>query len=239
MLKEKQIADYDNSLIIQTASDLTKNCLTNSQKIEKIFYYVRDDIKFGFTNNGDFVTASNTITLGYGQCNNKSNLFITLCKAINIPARIHFSLIKREIQKGLFTGLIYQLMPKEISHSWIEVLIEKKWIKIDSFINDFQFFKQALKELEKRKWDTGYSVSCSSGSGSADFSLEENSFVQMGAVTDDHGFFDEPMDYYLTANYKNRPNRIRLFIYRLSIGSINRKVKKLRNTGIKNESNNN
>lgn len=228
MMKNLKLADYKDDKILKTATDLTMECVSIQEKIENIFYYVRDNIKFGFTKDGDLITASKIIDLGYGQCNNKSNLFISLCKSVNIPARIHFSLIKKEIQKGLFTGIAYKMMPKEISHSWIEVQLDNKWIKIDSYINDFQYFNEAKKELENKKWDTGYSVSCASENAGADFSLEENVFVQMGAVTADHGFYDEPMDYYITENYKNRPNRFRLFIYRLSIGYINRKINKLR-----------
>ncbi|WP_411892723.1 hypothetical protein [Yoonia sp. SDW83-1] len=31
------------------------------------------------------------------------------CKATGIPARIHFSLISKDIQKGFFTGVAYRL----------------------------------------------------------------------------------------------------------------------------------
>lgn len=80
--------------------------------LARIFRYVRDDIVFGFPLKGDFVKASETINLGYGQCNTKATLLLALCKASGIPARIHFSWIRKDIQKGFFTGLAYWLMPK-------------------------------------------------------------------------------------------------------------------------------
>jgi len=200
------------------------------EKISSIFYYVRDDIKFAFPEEGDFVPASKTIEYGYGQCNTKSTLFLALCKSLGIPARIHFSLIKRDIQRGLFSGIIFLLMPKEISHSWVEIKIEGKWIKTDSFINDEDFYNAGKKKLKEKGWDTGYSVACSKNESSIELDFNNEKFVQMDAVTKDQGVYDEPMDYYKSSDYKNRPSLIKFFVYKLLIGRINNKVESMRDS---------
>lgn len=222
------LADHDHPLVKAKAKELTKDHISVEDKIMAIFNYVRDDIKFAFPKEGDFVTASKTISYSYGQCNTKGTLFIALCKAIGIPARIHFSLIKKEIQKGLFSGIAFWLMPKYISHSWAEVKIDEKWVKIDSYINDKQFYEVGKTKLKEKGWDTGYSISCSENNSSAELDLKEEKFVQMDAVTEDHGVYDEPMKYYKTSKYKNRPNFFKDFLYRLWVGRINKKVEKLR-----------
>lgn len=224
----KRLADYDHPLVRETAKTLTNGETTVRGKIEKLFYYVRDKIKFGFPKDGDLVKASETIQSGVGQCNTKGTLFLALCKTLEIPARLHFSLIKKDIQRGLFTGIAYRLMPMLISHAWIEVEVDGIWHKLDSYINDEPFYYAAKTALRKCGWDTGFSVACSSGQSSAAFNLDRESFVQMDAVVQDQGVWDEPNDYYVSSFYKNRPNFFKLLLYWLLIGSINRKVEYLR-----------
>jgi hypothetical protein len=119
-------------------------------------------------------------------------------------------------------------MPDEVSHGWIEVNIEGNWRRIDSYINDFAFYQAGKKKLQEKNWDTGYSISCSIGESDPEFNIDNEKFVQMDAVTEDHGTWDEPMDYYNSDSYKNRPSKLKLFFYSLLIGRINRRVKKLR-----------
>ena len=224
----QKLADYDNPLVCETAERLIGDAATVREKLDKLFHYVRDEIKFAFPRDGDLVKASATIRLGKGQCNTKSTLFLALCKAVEIPARIHFALIKKEIQKGLFTGPGYKLMPPLLSHSYMEAEVEGKWRRLDSYINDERFYLAAKAELKKKGLDTGYSVSCPDGKCSCDFNIDEEVFAQMGAVVLDQGFWDDPGDYYATDQYKNRPGALKLVLYRLLIGKINGRVETLR-----------
>jgi hypothetical protein len=226
-----RLADYDHPLVKETAERLTQTEITLRGKLEQIFHFVRDDILFAFPDDGDFVKASDTIRLGYGQCNTKATLFLALCKAADIPARIHFSLITKDIQKGFFTGLAYWLMPQDISHSWIEVEVEGKWRRIDTFINDLPLFNAAKAEIKRRGWSVGYSVALKDGEASADLNLDQEAFQQMAAVSEDHGTWEDPSAYYADTKYKNRPGRLRIWFYRRLIGGINRGVERLRTTG--------
>ncbi len=211
------LSDYDHPSVRSKATELTARETTVRGMLEKLFYYVRDDIEFGFTAGGDIVRASETIGLGIGQCNNKGTLFLALCRAVGIPARIHFSLIRKDIQAGLFTGVFYRLLPPLLSHSWIEVEVDKKWIRIDSYINDETFYLAGKNALKEKGWKTGYSISCAAGESSAGFNLDTEKFVQMDAVMEDHGIWEEPGQYYATDLYRNRPNAVTVLIYRLVI----------------------
>jgi hypothetical protein len=224
----QKLADYDHPVVRETADRLTRGEASPRGKLEKLFYFVRDEIRFGFPQDGDLVKASETIGLGMGQCNTKGALFLALCRAAGIPARIHFSLIKKEIQRGLFTGIGYMLMPSLLSHSWVEVRIEGKWRRLDSYINDKPFYMAGKKALRERGWGTGYSISCASGESSADFQIDDEKFVQMDAVAADHGVWDDPSDYYRSDNYRNRPNPIKRLLYRLLISRVNARVSRMR-----------
>ena len=228
MAKMQRLADFDHSLVIKTAKDAAGSAATDRDRLRQLFFYVRDEILFGFPANGDLVKASDTIRLKMGQCNTKGTLFLALCKALGIPARMHFSAIRREIQRGLFVGPMYRLMPETISHAWLEVEIDGVWRRLDSYINDESFYLAGRVELKARGWETGFSVSCAAGESGAEFSIDREKFVQMGAVTEDHGVWDEPADYYNSGMYRNRPGILKLLIYRLAVGRINRRVNRLR-----------
>lgn len=224
-----KLADFDHPAIKELAARLVGFETTPRGKLERIFHYVRDEIRFGFPLNGDFVKASETIQLGIGQCNTKATLLLALCKAADIPARIHFSLISKDIQKGFFSGFAYWLMPQEISHSWIEVDIDGSWRRIDTFINDLPLFNAAKAKIKRLGWRVGYSVALKDGDASADLDLDHEVFQQMAAVTDDHGTWDDPSAYYANAKYRNRPDGIRMWFYRHLIGGVNNRVEALRN----------
>lgn len=223
-----KLADSDHPLVVATALRLTEGAETDREKLERIFLFVRDEIVFGFPDKGDLVLASETIETGMGQCNTKATLMLALCRACGLSARIHFSLISKDIQRGFFTGIAHWLMPQNISHSWIEVEIEGQWRRIDSFINDMSLHQAAEQELARRGWRVGFSLALSEGHASADFNIDENAFEQMAAVTDDHGVWDDPAEYYASPLYQNRPGGLRLFAYRLMIGRVNNRVEQLR-----------
>ncbi|MDX8350838.1 hypothetical protein [Cognatiyoonia sp. IB215182] len=63
---------------------------------------------------------------------------------------------------------------------------------------------------------------------SPDLDLDHEAFQQMPAVTNDHGVWDDPRDYYNSPKYRNRPGLLRLWAYRLMIGKVNGRVADLR-----------
>ena len=67
LVKEKQWANEDDF-----------------EKIQKIYNFVRDEIKFGY-NTDDTISASEVLKDGYGQCNTKGILFMALLRAVGIP----------------------------------------------------------------------------------------------------------------------------------------------------------
>ncbi|MHA1901932.1 MAG: transglutaminase-like domain-containing protein, partial [Promethearchaeota archaeon] len=160
MNRLEELSNFEYPLIQQTVRRIILDETTDLKKLEKIFYFVRDEIKFGFPKNGDFDKASEVLSKKLGQCNTKGTLFLAFCKAVGIEARIHYSTIKKEIQWGLFRGFAYKLLPDLLSHSWIEINLDGKWRKIDAYINDRRFFEAAKKELKRRGMDVGFSVSC-------------------------------------------------------------------------------
>lgn len=222
------LADHEHPLVRDTARRLTRDLETPREKLRALFYFVRDDILFGYPRNGDIVAASETIRSGVGQCNTKATLLLALARAVGLDARIHFSTIDREIQRGVFPTWVFNRLPDELSHSWVEVEIEGRWRRIDSFINDLDFYRAGREALREHGWKTGFSISCSNGESDPELDIDEERFVQMDAVTGDHGVWDDPADYYRSSRYRNRPGALTLLMYRLVMSFANRKVARMR-----------
>ena len=73
-------------------------------------------------------------------------VLLALCDAAGIPARLHFGPIRRSIQRGLYTGLWYLLLPRHPSHSWLEADVDGRWRRVDAYINDDAFCQAAARE---------------------------------------------------------------------------------------------
>jgi hypothetical protein len=221
--------DSGSLVVKETAKRLTKNAQTDEEKLKAIFYFVRDEIEFGFLKESDFVKASDVIERRKGQCNNKSIVFKALCDATGLESRIHYASIDKAIHTGLYKGIVYKLMPPEISHSWIEVNYNGKWVAIDNYVNDIRFYEKGKALLRAQNRKVGYSVSCSKMESSADFSLQGDKFVQMDSVRADHGIYAKPEEYFDSPKYNNNPGKFKMFVYRRYIGTLSRRVENVRN----------
>ena len=68
------------------ASSLTKNCKNDLEKANALFTYVRSSISYSYYYNTKY-KASGTLTNKKGNCCDKSNLLVALCRASGIAAR--------------------------------------------------------------------------------------------------------------------------------------------------------
>ncbi len=227
MNKGGRLSDFDHPSIQEKAKKLTSGKSTLIDKVESIFSYVRDEIQFGFPPKWDQVKASETLKYGLGYCNTKATLFRALCKAIDIPARIHTGLIEIKIMSGIFPSFVFPFMPSSGGHSWMEIEIDGEWKPIDSYINDKPFYEGALKRLQESSKTTSYSISLAKGVSSCEFNFGEKGFVHMGAVLDDHGTWDDYSEYMSSEKYISM-DRMQLMSYPILAKMSNRNIKRIR-----------
>ncbi len=195
------LSDFDHPSIVDKANELTGSTKSTEQKIEAIFQFIRDDIKFGFPPNWDIVKASEVLDYGLGYCNPKATLFLALLRATDISARIHCGLIDIQIMKGIFPSRLFSSMPTAGPHSWLEIEIDGTWMSIDSYINDERFYVHALELLQESGRDTGYSISMAKGVSSCEFNFGEKGYVHMDAVVEDHGVWEDFSEYVASRRY--------------------------------------
>ena len=220
----KNLIDYQNLIVQETTKKITTNKNTETEKVEAIFYFVRDQIKYTLLPEMDNIPASKIIERGEGQCNNKNIAFLALCKAADLEALIHFGLIIKNILKGLVSKFIYKTMPKALSHSWIEVKVDGQWKRIDTHNIDKPNYHGAKKELAKTKWEMGYSVAKQS---ICDFKLYDDLDPNTPIIPVDHGTFTDPREYFNSDKY-TKPNFCTNLFYKPLIKNVNTKLEQIR-----------
>jgi hypothetical protein len=196
------LADDDHPAVQARARELTAGRREPRDQLEGLFHFVRDGILFGFPPRWDAVRASETLQYGIGYCTTKATLFLALCRAAGIPARVHAGLISLEIMRGVFPAFAFRFLPHEGGHVWLEVELDGAWRPFDAYINDRRFYEGALARLEASCRATGFSLSRAKGPTSCAFDFGEEGFVHMGAVVDDHGVWDDVADYLASPRYR-------------------------------------
>ncbi|MBW1704171.1 MAG: transglutaminase domain-containing protein [Deltaproteobacteria bacterium] len=83
--------------MIETAENLIKECSTDAEKAVKLFYFVRDSVRYNLfmisVFKEDFV-ASRVLKWGKGYCVQKAVLLTALGRASGIPSRMVFAKIR-------------------------------------------------------------------------------------------------------------------------------------------------
>ena len=226
-MKHELLSDSEHPVVAGKAAELAAGKTSEMEKLQNIFYYVRDEIRFGFPPTWDYVRASQTIGYGMGYCNTKATLFLALCKALSIPARVHYGLIDVQIMRGILPSFALMFLPKKGTHSWMEVQVDGDWKPMDSYINDRPFYEKSVKKLQNGGQSLGYSVCIADGKSSCEFNFGEKGFAQFGAVVEDHGVWDDASEYFATDKY-TRMNALLLMGYPLLAKLANRNVRRIR-----------
>lgn len=127
--------------------DLTKNCRSVYEKIETIYYFVRDEIDHTWDAKDSTITisASDVLEKKTGISYSKANLLAALMRA-----------------NGIYTGFCYQRIKRftydnKLALHALNAVFEpdvKKWIRLDARGNNYQF--QADFSINER--NLGYEI---------------------------------------------------------------------------------
>jgi hypothetical protein len=228
-LKRTDILDYDKPSIISLIRNKGWDKMTETDKVKNIYYYVKDDVKFGY-NTDDCISASEVLRDGYGQCNTKANLFMALLRAVGIPNRMHGFTIHKALQKGAITGIWYKLSPKNILHSWVEVHVNGEWFNLEGLILD----KPYLTALQK-KFSDCKTTFCGYGAYTDTFQKPQvewnmnDTYIQEKGINQDFGLFDAPDDFYRQHQQKLSP--LKKWMYQNYVRHLmNKNVENIRKT---------
>lgn len=226
-LQETKILNYSHPTIQKLINSRGWSTQNDKDKIYNIYNFIRDEIKFGY-NKKDNLKSSKILKDGYGQCNTKGILFMSLLRAVNIPCRIHAFYVDKKLQKGILKGFYYKLSPNEILHSWVEIYYNNEWLEIEGFILDIEYVKKL-----QNKFNNCPTNFCGFGVATTNFSnpqiewQENNTYIQKEAITQDLGLYNSPDNLFKT--HKQTINCFKNFFYKNLIRHLmNNNVKKIK-----------
>ncbi len=128
-----QLCDGDHPELWRTADEICGSENIPGEKAKRIFYFVRDEIRFGLAFSR--TKASQTLKRGYGDCSSKSNLHVALLRVVGIPARLRWVKVKSSALYGIIMDQLYKRMPPTASHFWPECFLRDKWVSCEAFLD--------------------------------------------------------------------------------------------------------
>lgn len=229
-LSETEILNFRHPKIQALLTDRGWRTLPKSEALKRIYYFVKDEIKFGY-NRDDNIRASDVLVDGYGQCNTKSTLFMALLRSVNIPCRLHGFTIFNKLQRGAIPNILMILAPERILHTWVEVEYENKWLELEGFIVDSEFLDQIQKANQGCQQFEGYGIATSCLSAPPVEFDGNNTYIQSNGIADDYGVFNSPDDFY--RQFGSNLSGVKKILYRYLLRHwINHNVNTIRVNGL-------
>ena len=227
-----RLTDSDHPWVREIAFQLTEGATSDEDKLRNLFFFVRDEIRFGFPSRLEDLKASEVLSEKMGVCFSKSTLFKALLQAARIPARVHYGAVELQIFRGIVPGWMMWPLPKVVNHAWLEVQLYGQWRAIDSFIFDRPYFQGAKQKLAEEGLLRGYGLA--SPKASCAFHFGEKGFVQMDAVVEDFGTWDDEEAFFDSGLYEPMDERFAALYPKLA-ALVNRRIRQIRIQSIREE----
>ncbi len=129
-LKPTPIIDCDAKVIQESAQKVAAGKKRTVDKAINLFYFVRDEIKY-YPYQPRYLLehfrASTTLVRGDGFCTQKAVLLVALSRAVGIPARLGFAIIRNHLMPAKMTEFVQgNVLP---DHGYAELWLDRKWVK--------------------------------------------------------------------------------------------------------------
>jgi hypothetical protein len=122
-LKPEKKIEKDNSRIQEIAESIEGQ--TETDVVKNVYDYVIDNTEYVLHRRSDW-GAAKALREGKGDCSEYSDLFVALCRAKNIPARV-------------VTGYTVQVDTDLSKHNWVEVYLhDYGWVPFDPASGDIK-----------------------------------------------------------------------------------------------------
>ncbi len=100
------------------AAEITKGIDAGYDQAEAIRKWIHETIRYQYGTSDASTSAVDTAASRVGVCRDFTHLGISLCRALNIPAR-------------MVVGYLYQLDPMDL-HAWFEAYVDGRWFTFDA-----------------------------------------------------------------------------------------------------------
>ncbi len=135
-LQPTAFIDSTHPTVIDFANQFTTAAKTNSEKAVDLYYAVRDEVLYSpyhLVLNPAMISASLTLKRKSGYCIEKSLLLAAAGRALGIPSRLGFSIVRNHISTEKFRQQLRS--DKFVFHGYNEFLLDGKWVKCTPAFN--------------------------------------------------------------------------------------------------------
>lgn len=102
----------------ELATQITQGAEPGYDQAEIIRKWIHENVKYQYGTSDASTSAVDTADKRIGVCRDFTHLGISLCRALNIPAR-------------MVVGYLYQLDPMDL-HAWFEAYVDGRWFTFDA-----------------------------------------------------------------------------------------------------------
>ena len=195
-LKETRLLNFNHPSLTELVKNRGWTSLSEYERIARTYDFVQNEIAFGY-NEADDIPASQVYYDEYGQCNTKGTLLMALLRKCRVACRFHAFTIDKRLQKGVISGLAYNLAPRNIIHSWVEIWFEDKWVNLEGFILDRPYLESVQNRFSTIEGAFyGYAVATHDLKNPPIEWKGSDTYIQKDGINHDYGVFDAPDDFY-------------------------------------------
>jgi transglutaminase-like putative cysteine protease len=148
-LRATSTIEAEHEKIIETATKVTRGCVSDEEKAVALFYFVRDSIKYNIYMISVFIEdfrASRILGWGKAYCVQKAVLLTALGRAAGIPSRLVFAKIKNH----KIPDHVAKMFPTSIfpRHGYNQFFLNGKWVNAAATFDKALCEKNGLPTVE-------------------------------------------------------------------------------------------
>jgi transglutaminase-like putative cysteine protease len=102
----------------ELAIQITQGCSSGYAQVDAICKWIKANIRYQYGTSNSSTAASDVLLSKVGVCRDFTHIGITLCRSLDIPAR-------------MVAGYLYDLKPMDL-HAWFEAYIGGRWYTFDA-----------------------------------------------------------------------------------------------------------
>ncbi|MCG8338588.1 MAG: transglutaminase-like domain-containing protein [Proteobacteria bacterium] len=125
------VEEPGKNLIKETVNKVTNGAQSDVEKAEKIYYFVRDEIKFGWVYPQE-IPAEEVLRNRKGVCMQKANLLVAMAREAGLKARFHFMHVHKTALEDFVPNFAYKRWVDPFVHTFPEVYLNGKWVSLEA-----------------------------------------------------------------------------------------------------------
>ena len=128
---KSQNLSANDETIKTVVAGLIADAKTDEEKIKSIYYFIRDEIKFGWIYPQE-IPAQEVLNNRKGVCMQKTNLLVAMAREAGLKARFHFMYVHKTALEDFLPEFAYKRWVDPFPHTFPEVFLNGKWVSMEA-----------------------------------------------------------------------------------------------------------